>query len=139
MSRARSHWAWGFADAFPDDEARRALASQITFFLGGEPPALLELPSLESVSLAPPRLAVPEAWSAFATNGREARIRCAHGRSYPNLVQGFRGDFSGAPDVVARPRTDAELAQYENASVTLRVHSYGTVEIVAGPAPAQAR
>lgn len=117
MSRARSHWAWGFVDAFPDDEARRALATQLAFLLGGEPPALAPLPTVGDVQVAPPRVAVPSRWAAFATTAGDDRIRHAHGRAYPDLVHGFRGDFSAAPDIVAYPTTDDDLvALFEEAA-----------------------
>ena len=117
MSRARSHWAWGFVDAFPDDEARTALATQIAFLLGGDAPALSPLPTLADVRVAPARIAVPSRWKDFATTHDDDRIRHAWGRAYPDLVRGFRGDFSAAPDVVAYPRTDDDLvALFEEAS-----------------------
>ena len=110
MERARSHWAWGFADAFPDDEARAALAQQIAFLLREEPPALAPLPNAAEARVPAPRIPVPAEWAAFARAGDDVRMRHAWGRAYPDLVRGFGGDFSAAPDVVAFPRTDDELA-----------------------------
>ncbi len=111
MARSRSHWAWGWVDAFPDDVARAALAQQVAFLLREEPPALEPLPTLEQATVPAPRIPVPPAWSAFARADDETRLRHAWGRAYPDLVRGFTGDFSSAPDIVAFPRTDEELGQ----------------------------
>jgi alkyldihydroxyacetonephosphate synthase len=110
VTRARSHWAWGFVDAFPDEDARRALAMQVAFLLREDAPPLAPLPSPSDVVLAPSRIPIPKDWATFATTADDERIRHASGRAYPDLVRGFGGDFSGAPDVVAYPSTDDEIA-----------------------------
>ncbi|MCB9682202.1 MAG: FAD-binding oxidoreductase [Alphaproteobacteria bacterium] len=104
-----SHWGWGRADRFPDLDTRTALAGQLQAVLGipGLPP---EAPvALADVTLPASRLAVPAGLAAFTTDDREARVRHTYGRSYPDLVRGFRGDFASAPDLVARPRTEDEV------------------------------
>ncbi len=108
--RTRSHWAWGFEDALPDADARRALAAQVTFLLGGEALALRPLPHADRARMPEPRCHVPEALAPFANQMREDRILHAHGRGYPDIVRGFEGDFAHAPDVVAYPRDEEDLA-----------------------------
>jgi alkyldihydroxyacetonephosphate synthase len=105
MTRARSFWAWGWADRFPDEDARRALAANMSALFGREP-ELLPLPSIDAVVLPPPRIA-PEL--ACCTSDREARILHTHGKGYPDIVRAFRLDFTRAPDVVALPANEAEV------------------------------
>ncbi|MGM0578496.1 MAG: FAD-binding oxidoreductase [Myxococcota bacterium] len=108
--RERSFWAWGWADGFPDRAARRNLANMVSGVLGFEKPDLREPPSLDDVRIPGPRLEVPPTLSGFTTDDREARARRTYGRGYRDLVRGFRGDFSGAPDLVALPRDEDEVA-----------------------------
>jgi len=110
MARARSLWAWGWADKFPDDAARAGLAQLSRAMLPGAEPSPRALPPQEP-AVASPRVAVPDALAAFAS--QDARDRAAHarGRAFPDLVAGFAGDFDGAPDVVVRPRDAAEIAR----------------------------
>jgi alkyldihydroxyacetonephosphate synthase len=105
MTRARSFWAWGWADRFPDDEARRALATQVGAMFG-RAPELLPLPSIDDVTLAPPRVASE---LACCTSDRTARIFHTHGKGYRDIVRAFRLDFTRAPDVVALPESEADV------------------------------
>ncbi|GAC1357945.1 MAG: FAD-binding oxidoreductase [Polyangiales bacterium] len=107
--RARSFWGWGFADRFPDDDTRRALAAQVGTMLGLDGLAPLEAPSLASIALAAPRVAAPPPLAPFVGGARGERIHHARGKSFRDLVLGFSGDFSSAPDLVARPRDEADV------------------------------
>src|SRR5277367_5624200 len=59
MSRERSLWAWGWADRFPGDDARRALAQQVAGALGIPEPALRAPPVLASIRMPDSRALVP--------------------------------------------------------------------------------
>lgn len=106
--RARSHWGWGWSDRFAAAEARQAIAAQLEGVLGipAHPP--VEPVPLTDVVISPSRVPAP-AHLSFVTDDREARIRHTYGRSYPDLVRAFRGDFSPAPDLVASPSTEADV------------------------------
>jgi alkyldihydroxyacetonephosphate synthase len=107
--RERSHWGWGWADRFPDADARRSLGQQVAFLLGASPPEPGEPVPLSEAALPAARLAAPPALTGFCTDDREARIRHTYGRGFRDLVRGFRGDFSPAPDLVALPREEAQI------------------------------
>jgi alkyldihydroxyacetonephosphate synthase len=105
--RARHPWGWGWADRFPDDGARQGLAQMAGALLGGG----LETPPAEAPpEVAPGRVAAPAALAAICDAAPGARAARTHGKGYPDLVRGRRGDFSGAPDLVARPRDEADVA-----------------------------
>ena len=112
--RARSIWGWGFEDKLPDEAARRALGEQVAAMLGlaslDSLPAPRALPTAADLRVPEPRVAVPEELAAFATADLVARARHTYGKSYPDLVRGFRGDFSPAPDFVTTPRNEDEVA-----------------------------
>ncbi|MEM7585481.1 MAG: FAD-binding oxidoreductase [Acidobacteriota bacterium] len=109
MTRELSFWGWGYADKFPGRAKRLALAGQIGLALGFRPGAPRNPPQLDDVELSPPRVEVPTALAAFASIEREDRIRHTYGRAYRDIVRGFYGDFSNAPDLVAHPRSEDEI------------------------------
>lgn len=109
-ARERSHWAWGWADRLPDHAARELLAAQVGALLD-RPLSVSPYPSLATARVSPPRLAVPDALADFATDDREARVRHAYGRAWRDLWRGFEGDFSAAPDLVATPADEADVAR----------------------------
>lgn len=105
---ALSHWGWGRADRFMDAESRRALGSTAAGWLGVEPRDAREPVALTEVEVAPSRVPTP-AELPFARVDDEARIRRTWGRSYREILRGFRGDFSAAPDLVLTPENEADL------------------------------
>jgi alkyldihydroxyacetonephosphate synthase len=106
----RSHWAWGLASKLPDAAARSLLGEQVAGLLGAGPFVPLPEPSLADARVREPRCAVPADLAGFATADREERAFHTHGKSFPDQVRAFRGDFLDAPDLVAFPRDEAEVA-----------------------------
>ena len=108
-TRATSIWGWGYADKFPDVGTRRALAEQVSALLGGptlEPrePAARDARRLPRNRVVPPGSLAP----LFSTDDDD-RAAHTYGKGYGDLVRGFHGDFSSAPDLVAHPRTEDEV------------------------------
>ncbi len=109
-TRTRSSWGWGFEDAaFTADHAREA-APGIPALLGfgaGE----LEAPvALEQAQLPQPRVAPPGgALAAVCSQEHRDRATHAYGKSYLDTVRAFRGVYEHVPDLVARPRDEAEV------------------------------
>src|SRR3954453_6277173 len=86
----RTHWGWG--------------ATSEDFGLDGE---RREPVPLEAFSLPAPQLPRPP---VPATDDLRARVTCAHGASYMDIVRAFRGEIGHAPDWVLQPRTEADVA-----------------------------
>jgi len=105
--RERSFWAWGYADKLPDEAARRALGQQLAAALGGEPLAPRPLPRLDEITLRAPRIAPPH---AFATTAHADRVMHTYGRGYRDIVRAFHRDFASAPDAVAYPHNEDDVA-----------------------------
>ena len=73
-------------------------------------PAEVERPvALEDVELRQARIAAPQALADICADGPYERASHALGKSYRDVVRGFRGDFPNPPDVVAHPRTEADV------------------------------
>ena len=107
--REQSYWAWGFADRFPDEQTRQSLAMQVGMLLGQsfEPGPL---PRLEDVSLKAGRISVPDEFLAFSSSDTKERLLHTYGKSYRDVVRGYHGDFSNAPDWVSFPSTEDEIS-----------------------------
>jgi alkyldihydroxyacetonephosphate synthase len=114
MTRERSLWGWGWDDKLPDEAARRALGAQVAAMLGLDaldaPLSPRALPGAADARVPDPRIAVPVELAAFATADRIERARHTYGKSYPDLLRGFDGDFRAAPDFVLRPRDEDDVA-----------------------------
>ena len=106
-TRERSLWAWGWRDKFPDDAARTGLATLAKVLVPSATPAMRPLPDEPSVPA--PTVAIPDALAELATQAPRDRAIHARGRAFPDLVAGFAGDYRAAPDLVARPRSEAEV------------------------------
>ncbi len=107
MARALKHWGWGYEDEQPSPNEQRATAEFLVAHLGFgstelERPA--PLPTLPA-----PRLAPPASLASICFADDRERALHALGRSYSDVVRGFRGQFEHPPDVVARPRDEAEI------------------------------
>ncbi|MGB8329674.1 MAG: FAD-binding oxidoreductase [Polyangiales bacterium] len=109
-TRKRSFWGWGWEDKFPHATARKAMAQHAQPMLGFAPERCDEPPSLDSVLLPPSRVKAPPALGSFVTDQREPRVRHTYGRSYRDVLRGFRGDFAVAPDLVGSPANEHEIA-----------------------------
>jgi alkyldihydroxyacetonephosphate synthase len=105
--RRRSHWGWGYEDEWPSADELRAAAAGLVAHLGFGSAEPEQPVPLEAVALPAPRVALPSGLPL--TREAHARALYAHGRSYLDVVRGFRGRFGDAPDAVAAPRDEDEL------------------------------
>jgi alkyldihydroxyacetonephosphate synthase len=107
--RRRKHWGWGFEDQQPSVTELRALASGPLANLGielSEPESPVALQQLE---LPPPRVLAPTALAEICACDEHARASHALGKSYSDVVRGFRGRFDHPPDFVAFPRAEDDV------------------------------
>ncbi|MFZ0971368.1 MAG: FAD-binding oxidoreductase [Solirubrobacteraceae bacterium] len=110
MARALKHWGWGYEDEQPSPSELRDTAAFLTGRLGFGSPDPEEPVQLSDVSLRGPRLDPPESLleEICSTSDYERALHC-YGRSYTDVVRAFRGQFDHPPDVVAHPRSEAEV------------------------------
>jgi alkyldihydroxyacetonephosphate synthase len=107
--RRRKHWGWGFEDEQPSHDELVAMAGGIVEHLGFGSTDVEAFVPLEDVSLPDARVGVPDALADFCSSDVHARASHAWGRSYSDVVRGFRGQFDHPPDLVAFPRDEAEV------------------------------
>jgi alkyldihydroxyacetonephosphate synthase len=108
-TRKRSFWGWGWEDKFPDTAGRKAIGEHAQLMVGFAPKRCDEPPSLESIELRAPRVSAPAVLGGFVTADHEARVRHTYGKAFRDILRGFRGDFTAAPDLVATPANEGDI------------------------------
>jgi len=68
------------------------------------------VPDLAAVSLPPPRVRPPDSLAHLCTSRTRERAAHTYGKAYRDVVRTLRGDLATAPDLVARPGDEAEVA-----------------------------
>jgi alkyldihydroxyacetonephosphate synthase len=137
-SGRRKHWGWGREDQQPSAAQARASVPALSERLGielGEP----EQPvALEDVRLAAPRVAIPSELAEICSAELHERASHALGKSYLDIVRGFRGDFEHPPDFVARPRSEHDverLLEWCSATNVAAIPYGGGTSVVGGVTP----
>ncbi|MEY2476373.1 MAG: alkyldihydroxyacetonephosphate synthase [Actinomycetota bacterium] len=108
-TRTRSFWGWGYEGEGPTTEQTKGIAAGLSARFGREL-TVADPPRLEDVTLPPSRLVPPDALVAICSTDAFDRAGHTYGKAYRDVVRGFQGDFSAAPDVVAFPTSEDEVA-----------------------------
>lgn len=109
-ARRYKFWGWGTVDESVTQEERDALVRfmadrlAVPGFEGEVAP-----PRADEIVLRPSRLKAPAALSAITSNDLEDRLIHTYGKSYPDSVRAFARHFPAPPDLVARPRDEADI------------------------------
>jgi alkyldihydroxyacetonephosphate synthase len=111
MGRRLKHWGWGYEDEQPTPDELRAGAAAIAERLGYGSAEPEQPVALSECSLPAPRLKVPGRLAEICSQDAYERVLHAYGRSYRDVIRAFRGQFEHPPDVVARPRDEAEVTE----------------------------
>jgi alkyldihydroxyacetonephosphate synthase len=107
--RRRKHWGWGYEDQQATAAQIRASLPTLAEQLGMTLDEVEEPVALEDLELAPARIAAPAELAAIACTDAYDRASHALGKSYSDVVRGFRGRFEHPPDLVLRPRDEADV------------------------------
>ncbi|MHA6624436.1 FAD-binding oxidoreductase [Pseudonocardia sichuanensis] len=103
MSGTRSWWGWGrVEDALPDD-ACVALAAALPGC------ATAPVPVPVPTGLPPSRLPPPAALADRFSTAPHDRAAHTYGKAFRDVVRALAGDLAAAPDLVAFPRTEADV------------------------------
>ncbi len=109
VRRRRKHWGWGFEDEQAPPSETAAAAQGLAAHLGFGSSAPESPVGLDAVELPPPRIVPPPHLAEIFTADVYERALHAQGRSYSDVVRGFRGAFPHPPDAVAHPRDEADV------------------------------
>jgi alkyldihydroxyacetonephosphate synthase len=108
-TRRFKHWGWGYEDQRPSPEAQRQTAQLAADHLELAFDGLEQPVALEALELTPPRTQAPTELAEICQCDDHARASHALGKSYVDVVNGFRGRFQHLPDFIARPRHEADV------------------------------
>ena len=106
--RRESTGAGGSPTSSPIGAGLEAAAAGIRERLGFGGEDVEEPVPLEAIELPAPRVRPPASLEIVADDHHE-RVSHALGKAYRDVVRGFRGQIDNPPDLVARPRDEAEV------------------------------
>ena len=139
MSAARrKHWGWGLEAEQPSPTQVRAGAGALAGRLGIPLGEVEDPVALGALQLAAPRVLAPPALAEICAADVHARASHALGKSYADVVRGFRGRFEHPPDFVARPRDESDverLLEWCSAERVAAIPYGGGSSVVGGVSP----
>src|SRR5215475_10034641 len=103
--RHMSIWNWGYEDQQPTPEQQKAIAKGVAVSLGRSDLELGKAPTLDEITLRPPRITPPATLAALCSMATYDRVVHSYGKAFPDFLRAFRREFPNPPDVVAYPRT----------------------------------
>src|SRR3954451_10270451 len=107
--RRAKFWGWGYEDQQPPPDEVHATAAAAREHLGFAPAEVEQPVRLEDLELPPPRIEPPPSLAAICSTDTYERATHAYGKAYRDIVRAFRGRIDNPPDVVARPRDEADV------------------------------
>src|SRR3954468_24705223 len=107
--RRAKFWGWGYEDQQPPPDEVQATAAAARQHLGFEPADAEQPVRLEELELPPPRIEAPSSLADLCSSDTYERATHAYGKAYRDIVRAFRGRIDSPPDVVARPREEADV------------------------------
>lgn len=110
QNKTRNPLGWGYTEDALKPAQCKPLISAMQVFLGGRVAGKMPLPAAPDVNLSPARVTVPETLREITRTDHATRLLHAVGRSFRDLSTLRAGTELPAPDAVATPRDEAELA-----------------------------
>src|SRR4051812_47932898 len=107
----RSFWGWGDEGKGVDAALRDNLKGLLGMRLGASAFAEILPPRLDDLRLPSPRWSPPSSLADLVSQDTRERAAHTYGKSFRDIVRGLAGDFSPAPDAVAFPKSEADVAR----------------------------
>ena len=107
--RRRSFWGWGWQDEAISGERLQAMAGAMAARFPDAGITLAPPPDLSTIDIPEPTVEPPASLAGICSTDRYDRAAHTYGRSFRDVVRGYRGDFSAAPAVVAFPGNESDV------------------------------
>lgn len=107
--RRRKLWGWGYLGEELEPAEREALEGALRARFPGHEIRDEQPPRPEDLDLPEPRVSLPPALAPLGSADPVERATHAYGKSYRDLVRSLRRSFPHPPDIVALPRTEADV------------------------------
>ena len=105
----RSWWGWGWEHEALKPDTVRKLGEAIGGRFGWSDVEVRAPADLEAIELRPPRVSPPSTLASICSTDRFDRASHTYGKSYRDVVRGFRGELDAPPDVVAFPTDESDV------------------------------
>jgi len=109
MGNRLKFYGWGFENTGLTEGEREHLFHFVAACLGVEP-RIAPPPRAADIALSAPRVAPSATLASVLTQEPYERLLHTYGKSYPETVRAFARDFASAPDLVALPQSEADVA-----------------------------
>jgi alkyldihydroxyacetonephosphate synthase len=111
MTQARlKHFGWGReGEGLTAEEEAATLDRYRRLFKVDGFDEVAPLP-LSEIALRPPRIVPPSSLQPICSSESYGRVLHTYGKSFSDYARGLVGDYDNAPDVVAYPRSEAEVS-----------------------------
>jgi len=86
------------------------MAKTLAAMFGVDGLTVAEPPTIDEIDLPPSRLTPPPTLEPLCTTDPLERAGHAYGKSFRDIVRAFRREFAHPPDVVALPRSEADVS-----------------------------
>jgi alkyldihydroxyacetonephosphate synthase len=109
-AKVRKFWGWGYENEGPSRDQQEQMAKTLATMFELDDLDVEDPPTVDELELRSPRLDPPASLASLCTIDPAERAGHTYGKSFRDVVRAFRRDFTHPPDVVAVPRTEAEVA-----------------------------
>jgi alkyldihydroxyacetonephosphate synthase len=110
VASKRSWWGWGTEDAALSAGEVDELVGRVAALVPQHDFTDHEPPAPDGLGVGAPRVAPPDALAAIFSADVEDRLGHARGKAFRDVARSLAGDVSHVPDLVARPTSEAEVA-----------------------------
>lgn len=104
-------WGWGYEGDLLSTEEILRLERMWGMLFGIDQFEVTPTPTVEEISLRPPRLSIPTRLLSLCTTEPYERLLHSYGASFPDSVRAFARNFSSPPDVIAYPRNSQDIVE----------------------------
>lgn len=108
--RRLKFWGWGYEDEGLSEQEQSALLGSFRDTLGFRLSDPVAAPTVDEIELPAARTCAPDSLSEICTSESYQRLLHTYGQSFPDSARSFERRFENAPDVVAFPRTEDDIA-----------------------------
>ena len=109
MARRWKFWGWGLEGSGLTPVEERRLLDFYAQRLGWREGERRPPPAVGDIALRTPRLQAPASLAGICTAEPLERLAHSYGKSFPDAVRSFAHNFSNAPDLVAKPRSEEQV------------------------------
>jgi alkyldihydroxyacetonephosphate synthase len=110
MTATRSWWGWGTQEEAATAEEATVVVERVSALLPDHDFTDHPPPELADLAVPAPRVTAPGSLSELCSTDTEDRVGHAHGKAFRDVVRNLHGDLEHIPDLVARPRTESDVA-----------------------------